>query len=172
LNNYGSHAIFRFKILANNYKIIILYLPAHTTHRLQLLDIGIFSFQSGFYFNEVVQYFRWIGYSISKREYLDWIITARKKTNTKFNILSIWKKIGLISFNFDLVFGKLPTIKKYISESQISLIEISIISVKLSFQITVLIIGFLSRPVTPADQVTIINEIIIMRFPIGNSLII
>jgi hypothetical protein len=28
--------------LANDYKIILLYLSAHTTHRLQPLDIGIF----------------------------------------------------------------------------------------------------------------------------------
>ncbi len=42
LDSYGSHAIFRFKELAHEYKIILLYLPAHTTHRLQLLDVGIF----------------------------------------------------------------------------------------------------------------------------------
>jgi hypothetical protein len=54
LNNYNNHAIFRFKILANNYKIILLYLPAHTTHRLQPLNIDIFSLQSDFYSNEIV----------------------------------------------------------------------------------------------------------------------
>jgi hypothetical protein len=43
LDNYDSYTIFRFKALANNYKIILLYLPAHTTYKLQLLDIGIFS---------------------------------------------------------------------------------------------------------------------------------
>jgi hypothetical protein len=54
LDGHGSYATFRFKALANNYKIILLYLLAHTTHRLQPLDVGIFGFQSGFYFNEVV----------------------------------------------------------------------------------------------------------------------
>jgi hypothetical protein len=39
LNSYGSHAIFRFKVFVNNYKIILLYLPTHTTHRLQSLNI-------------------------------------------------------------------------------------------------------------------------------------
>jgi hypothetical protein len=58
LDNHSSHAIFRFKALANNYKIILLYLPAHTTHRLQLLNIGIFDSQSDFYFNEVVRHSR------------------------------------------------------------------------------------------------------------------
>jgi hypothetical protein len=44
------------------------------------------------------------------------MIKARKKANTKSNILSAWKKVGLVSFNFDLVLGKLLTVKKYISE--------------------------------------------------------
>jgi hypothetical protein len=34
LDSYNSHATFRFKKLAYEYKIILLYLPAHTTHRL------------------------------------------------------------------------------------------------------------------------------------------
>jgi hypothetical protein len=71
LNGHSSHATFEFKALANQYKIILLYLPAHTTHRLQPLDVRIFGPQSRFYSNKVVQYSRWSGYSISKREYLD-----------------------------------------------------------------------------------------------------
>ncbi len=49
LDNYNNHAIFRFKKLAYEYKIILLYLPVYTTHRLQLLDIGIFRPQAEFY---------------------------------------------------------------------------------------------------------------------------
>jgi hypothetical protein len=43
LDNYDNYVIFRFKIFANDYKIILLYLFAYTTYRLQPLDIGIFS---------------------------------------------------------------------------------------------------------------------------------
>jgi hypothetical protein len=43
LDGYGSHAIFRFKKFAHKYKIILLYLLTHTTHRLQPLDVGIFN---------------------------------------------------------------------------------------------------------------------------------
>jgi hypothetical protein len=42
LDGHGSYATFRFKELAHEYKIILLYLPAHITHRLQPLDVGIF----------------------------------------------------------------------------------------------------------------------------------
>jgi hypothetical protein len=78
----------------------------------------------------------------------------------------------LIFFNFDLIFGKFSIIKKYTSESQTLSIEISIIPAEFLFQITILITESLSRPMTPADQMTIINRIIIMKFPIENSLII
>jgi hypothetical protein len=103
---------------------------------------------------------------------LDWIIKARKKANTKSNILSAWKKAGLVPFNPDLVLGQLPTVKKYISEPQTSPIETSTIPAEPSSQITVLVTGSSSRPVTPADQVTVINGTMIIRFPVRNSLVI
>jgi len=71
LDGYNSHATFRFKKLAYKYKIILLYLPAHITHKLQLLDIGIFGPQSDFYSTQITQYSRWTKFNISKREYLD-----------------------------------------------------------------------------------------------------
>jgi DDE superfamily endonuclease len=43
LDGYDSYATFRFKELAHKYKIILLYLSAHITHKLQLLNVGIFS---------------------------------------------------------------------------------------------------------------------------------
>jgi hypothetical protein len=88
LDGHNNHATFRFKKLAHKYKIILLYLPAHTTHKLQPLDVGIFRPQSGFYSTQVTQHSRWAGFNISKREYLDWMLVARKKANTTSNILS------------------------------------------------------------------------------------
>jgi len=44
LDGHGSHVIFRFRKFAYNNKIILLYFPAYTTHKLQLLDIDIFGF--------------------------------------------------------------------------------------------------------------------------------
>ena len=49
LDNHNSHATFQFRKLAHKYKIILLYLPAHITHKLQLLNINIFEPQSYFY---------------------------------------------------------------------------------------------------------------------------
>jgi hypothetical protein len=71
-----------------------------------------------------------------------------------------------------LIFGKFPIVKKYISEFQTLSIKILIIPAEPSSQITILIIEFLSRPVIPTDQITVINGIIIIKFPIKNLLII
>jgi hypothetical protein len=52
------------------------------------------------------------------------MIKARKKANTKSNILLAWKKAGLVLFNSDLVLGKFLIVKKYISEPQTLSIEV------------------------------------------------
>jgi hypothetical protein len=100
------------------------------------------------------------------------MITARKKANIKFNIFLIWKKAGLVLFNFNLIFGEFPIIKKYIFESQFPLIEISILSAEFLSQIIISEIEFLSRPMISAGEVTIINGTIRMKFLIRNILII
>jgi hypothetical protein len=59
LDGHGNHATFQFKKYAHNNKIILLYLPAHTTHKLQSLDIGIFGPQANFYSQEIDRYSQW-----------------------------------------------------------------------------------------------------------------
>jgi hypothetical protein len=78
----------------------------------------------------------------------------------------------LIPFNSNLIFGKFPTIKKYTSEFQSPLIEIPILSAEPLSQIIISETRFSNRPIIPADEVTIINGTIIMKFPIKNILII
>jgi hypothetical protein len=78
----------------------------------------------------------------------------------------------LIPFNSDLIFEEFPIIKKYISEFQSPLIEVSILSAESLFQIIIFETEFLSRLIISAGEVTIINKIIIMKFLIGNILII
>jgi hypothetical protein len=46
------------------------------------------------------------------------MLAARKKANITFNILSAWKKAGLVPFNPDFVLEALPKVKKYISGDQ------------------------------------------------------
>jgi hypothetical protein len=65
LDGHGSHAIFQFKKFCHDNRIILLYLPAHITHKLQLLDIGIFESQAEFYSQKVDQYSRYNGNGVT-----------------------------------------------------------------------------------------------------------
>jgi hypothetical protein len=44
------------------------------------------------------------------------MLAARKKANTTSNILSAWKKAGLVPFNPDFILEALPKVKKYTSK--------------------------------------------------------
>ena len=46
-------------------------------------------------------------------QYLDWIIKTRKQANTKSNIISAWKKTGLVPFDSNSILEMLPKMKKY-----------------------------------------------------------
>jgi hypothetical protein len=78
----------------------------------------------------------------------------------------------LIPFNSNLIFEEFLIIKKYISEFQFSLIEISILSAESLSQIIIFETEFLSRSMIPAGEITIINGTMIIKFLIENILII
>src|ERR1700722_9024474 len=86
------------------------------------------------------------------------MLVARKKANTTSNIFSAWKKAGLVPFDPDFIFNTLPKVKKYTAENQPELIALEIRSS--------------SRPMIPADQVTIIHGTMIMQFSVGNATVI
>jgi len=68
LDNYGSHATIAFIDYAYKNKIVLLYLPSYSTHRLQPLDIVIFGPLTTYYSHEVNAYNRYEGKGVSKRE--------------------------------------------------------------------------------------------------------
>jgi hypothetical protein len=103
LDGHGSHATFRFRQIAYENNIILLYLPPHTTHNLQPLDVGLFSPQSIAYGKLVEAHSRFDGVKVSQREYLKWILEARQTANTTENILSAWRESGLAPFNPNVV---------------------------------------------------------------------
>jgi hypothetical protein len=93
------------------------------------------------------------------------MLVARKKANTTSNILSAWKKAGLVPFDPDSVLKTLPKVKKYTAKNQPTLIEPQP-------ELTTLEIRSSSRPMTPADQMTIIHRTMIMQFPVRNATVI
>ena len=112
LDGYSSHATLVFKNLANDNHIILLYLPPHTTHKLQPLDVDMFRLLAQYY-GQFVENHVCHGFDVSKQEYTEWILEACKKANSEFNILSSFKKTGLIPFDPDLVLWELKYPEKW-----------------------------------------------------------
>ncbi len=70
LDNHSSHATVEFIDYAYEHKIVLLYLPSHSTHRLQPLDVSIFSPLATYYSELVDEYSRYNGIGLSKREWM------------------------------------------------------------------------------------------------------
>jgi DDE superfamily endonuclease len=90
-------------------KIIVLCLPAHTTHLLQPLDVGPFrplatAYKAGVqergYLNAI--------YNVNKLEFLEIYKTARLRGISKENIMKGWRNSGLQPFDSKVVLDLLP----------------------------------------------------------------
>ena len=147
LDGYCSHATMSFKNLAVDNRIILLYLPPHTTHKLQPLDVGQFE-PLAQYYGQFVEDHIWYGFDVSKREYTSWILQVCKKANSESNILLAFRRTGLVPFDLDLVLQDLKHPKKWPHNQSDDLMEQSSQAQ--------------NRPCTPPDQtrqdITIVKQ--------------
>jgi hypothetical protein len=100
------------------------------------LDVAIFDPLIKYYSDIVKAKNRYKGKNVSKREWMKWILEARKMANKKSNRKAAWEDIELTFFDFNLVLKKLKYDKIFISQfitsqeqSNQSLSETSIICV-------------------------------------------
>ncbi len=85
-------------------KIILLCLPAHTTHILQPLDVDVFAPLTTAYKNNIHAVTRYgAAYSVDKVDFLKQYRLARNKAITPTNIQKAWKATGLFPFNPQLI---------------------------------------------------------------------
>jgi len=82
-------------------------LPAHATHLLQPLDVGIFRPYQHYYNQEVAIKANAKIFGINKKAFLAMIQVARSCAFSAENIEGAWRGTGLIPFNRDLVLTKL-----------------------------------------------------------------
>ena len=109
LDGHSSHvttSVIRFCV---SNKIPLLCLPAHTTHILQPLDVGVFAPLSIIYANHVHRRSRFgASYSIDKIDFLEIFQQSRNEAITSANIISAWAKTGLNPYNPQLVLQHYP----------------------------------------------------------------
>lgn len=104
LDGHASHISTAAIQFALDWKIILLCLPAHTTHLLQPLDVGIFAPLAINYKNTMLRQSRLGGaYSIDKIKFIRYYLEARNHTFTPQIILSAWAKSGLLPFDPQLI---------------------------------------------------------------------
>ncbi len=109
LDGHASHVSSEVIDFCVARKIILLCLPAHTTHILQPLDVGIFAPLAAIYKNLVHRTTLFgASYSIDKVDFLELYGRARTEAITPVNIYKAWEKAGLLPFNHELVHYRLP----------------------------------------------------------------
>lgn len=96
LDGHGSHETTDFMWLCYQHKIHLLFLPPHSSHVLQPLDLSIFSPLKTAYRKELGFLSQWTDSTVvGKRNFLTCYRVARQAALTEQNIKSGWKATGL-----------------------------------------------------------------------------
>jgi hypothetical protein len=99
LDGHSSHLTLEFLDYAEAHKIEVLCFPAHSTHLLQPLDVGIFGPLGTYYSQEVDEWARTHPYqSVLKGDFFPMCQQARRKAFSKKNILSAYAEAGIHPF--------------------------------------------------------------------------
>lgn len=104
LDGHDSHISIEVIEFCIARRIILLCLPAHTTHSLQPLDVGIFGPLATVYQRMLADSIEWQGANdIDKVDYLELYIPARREGIKISNIRSAWRESGLFPFQPNFV---------------------------------------------------------------------
>jgi hypothetical protein len=91
-------------------KIIVLCMPAHSSHLLQPLDVGCFSPLKRAYGDEISSLARYDSKQIKKEAFLPAFKAAFKRSITKKNICASFRGAGLVPHNPEAVLSKLDVV--------------------------------------------------------------
>lgn len=122
LDDHESHYTLEFIEFCVEKKIILLVLPPHRTHLLQPLDIVIFSPLARYYSAEVEDHLREKHHWLEMEDFIVYYQNARKKALRESNTHSVWRAIGLLSYNPQKVISKLSNRPATPESTQIQLI--------------------------------------------------
>lgn len=94
-DGHGSHIRADFIAYCMENQIDLLIMPAHCSHILQPLDLGIFSAFERYHSCETHAISRLSSQRIPRSEWIELLSRAREKAISKENILSGWRAAGL-----------------------------------------------------------------------------
>ncbi|KAF1987353.1 DDE-domain-containing protein [Aulographum hederae CBS 113979] len=111
IDGHGSHLTVPFIKYCIQHDIILVAYPPHSTHRLQPLDVSLFSPLSTYYSQNLNErLFLTQGLSgISQKDFFDLVWPAYLRAFTESNILSGFRKTGLYPLDAKQVLSQLPS---------------------------------------------------------------
>ena len=112
MDGYGSHLTYEFWSYAKDHKIALWRLPPYATHLLQPLDVGIFQPMKHWHQEALDSCIRLGDSTFDKQDFLASFQWIQDKTFTRSNILSAWRKAGLVSYNPQLITDSLESLNR------------------------------------------------------------
>ena len=109
LDGHHSHLTPEFMEYCTEHRIIVLCLPAHTSHMTQPMDIAVFSPVKYWFRREVEAYLRCGEIRVPKAEFMEIYARSRPKAITAKNIKSGFRGAGLVPYNPAAVLRHLPS---------------------------------------------------------------
>jgi hypothetical protein len=107
LDGHGSHVTAEFDRYCTEHNIIVLCMPAHSSHLLQPLDVSCFAVLKHSYGTIVQEQMRLGINHIDKDDFLELYLKARAATYSSSTIQSGFRATGLAPFNPDEVLSRL-----------------------------------------------------------------
>ncbi|RPA99017.1 DDE-domain-containing protein, partial [Choiromyces venosus 120613-1] len=98
LDGHSSHVNLRFGEFCDLHNIICFCLPAHSTHILQPLDVGLFGVLQKYYGKAIENYHITTNIGIKHRNFLPFYKQAQLRTYTVANIQIAFRKTGIVPF--------------------------------------------------------------------------
>jgi hypothetical protein len=109
IDGHGSHINMSFLDFCERHRILIAVFPPHSTHRLQPLDVSLFSPLATAYTRELdnwIQKTRGLS-RLSKREFFGIFWAVFPSTFSTSNLQSAWRKTGLLPWNPEVVYTQI-----------------------------------------------------------------
>ena len=108
LDGHSSHKTWEFLEFCQSHRIVVLCLPAHTTHQLQPLDIGCFQSLKAYYQRKVEEDSRRGVINIDKHQFIELYQQVRALTFDERHIKQAWFDTGLIPLSPQHLYARIP----------------------------------------------------------------
>ncbi|SLM41441.1 HTH CenpB-type DNA-binding domain [Lasallia pustulata] len=120
-DGHASHLTGQAIDFCLEHKIVCFCLPAHATHLVQPLDVGVFAVLAHWYKTLIRERSRFnLTYQITKVDFLELMQEARARAITKTNVIKAWEATGHKPFNPAIVLKQVPSSTKISGPSLLS----------------------------------------------------